>query len=263
MSLKRFMDRAYGGRARGRKLETRKGDVVFSLDDLLDRVGSRPSREQVEEIAPTDPILLHRLIETRPEKKHALVWGILTSLAAETSPVPLRIVGHDYAGLELSSGRLVLDQADRAGDHLGERMKGGRIMVRGRAGDYLGQEMSGGGIVADTCGNYAFRNMRGGFGVILSAAGSSVGLGNRGGRIVVRGGCGERAGWLMHGGSLRIGEDAGDYLGLLMSGGEIRVKGVAGKRAGWRMKGGTIAARGFGPEAGSGAVGGSILESGP
>lgn len=257
------MDQAYGGRARERKLETRKGEVIFSLEDLSDRVGPRPSREQVEEIAPADRTLLLRLIEGRPEKKHAMSWGILTGLAAERSPERLRVVGHDYAGLEMRSGRLVLDPADRPGGHLGERMSGGRITIEGRAGDYLGQEMSGGGIVAGSCGNYAFRNMWGGFGVILGGAGSCTGLGNSGGRIVVRKGCGERAGWLMHGGSLRIGRDAGDYLGLLMSGGEIRVKGRAGRRAGWRMKGGTIRAKGFGPEAGSGAVGGSILEPDP
>ncbi len=57
----------------------------------------------------------------------------------------------DYAGLELSSGTIILDagSADHvAKDHVGERMKGGRILVQGEAGDYLGQEMSGGGIVA-------------------------------------------------------------------------------------------------------------------
>jgi formylmethanofuran dehydrogenase subunit C len=255
------MDLAYGGRARGRRLETRKGEVIFSLEDLSDRVGPRPSREQVEEIAPADQTLLMRLIEGRPEKKHSMAWGILTGLAAERIAEPLRVAAHDYAGLEMRSGRLMLEAADRPGSHLGERMSGGRIVIECPAGDYLGQEMSGGGIVAQSCGNYAFRNMRGGFGVILGEAGSCAGLGNRDGRIVVRKGCGERAGWLMHGGFLRIGMDAGDYLGLLMSGGEIRLKGRAGKRAGWRMKGGTIRARGFGPEAGSGAVGGSILES--
>jgi glutamate synthase domain-containing protein 3 len=44
-----------------------------------------------------------------------------------------------------------------------------------------------------------------------------------------------------------------------MSGGEIRVEGRAGARIGWRMKGGTIKAGGFGPEAGAGSSGGSIM----
>jgi len=260
MGLKRFMDQAYGGRTRSRKLDTCKGDVVFSLEDLAERAGPRPCREKVAEFAPSDQTLLHRLIYSRPEKKHALIWGYLSSLAAEASPGPLELPGYDYAGLELRSGTVLLDVA---GEHAGERMKGGRILVKKRAGSYLGQEMTGGGIVAESCKDYAFRNMAGGFGVILGDAGSCIGLGNRGGRIVVRGSCKERAGWLMHGGTLRIGQDAGDYLGLLMSGGEIRVAGWAGSRAGWRMKGGTIRAGGVGPEAGSGAVGGSILEADP
>jgi formylmethanofuran dehydrogenase subunit C len=63
----------------------------------------------------------------------------------------------------------------------------------------------------------------------------------------------------MHSGKLRIRGNAGGYLGLLMSGGDILVKGRAGSRAGWRMKGGSIKAGAFGPEAGVGNQGGSIL----
>jgi formylmethanofuran dehydrogenase subunit C len=244
--MKGFMDEAYRGKARSRRLETRREDIVFGLEDLADRVGLRPARQDVEALAPDDPSLLARLIASDPGRKHGMIWGYLSSIAAERSAEPLRLPCRDYVGFEMRGGVILLE---RAGDHVGERMCGGRIFVRGEAGDYLGQEMAGGGIVAEGCGDYAFRKMRAGWGVVLADAGKFLGIGNCGGRIAVRGGCGKRAGWLMRGGSLRVRGDAGEYLGLLMSGGEIRVSGRAGMRAGWRMKGGTILAKAFGPEA--------------
>ncbi|HSD58255.1 MAG TPA: hypothetical protein VLB04_08740 [Methanotrichaceae archaeon] len=262
MKLKRFMDDAYQGKARTKRLETRKGDLVFGLEDLADRVGLKPSKAEVEELAPSDEAVLSRLISADPGKKYQLIWGYLTAIAAERISEPLRLPAKaakdakDYAGLELSGGVILMETG---GDHVGERMKGGRIFVRGGAGSHLGQEMAGGGIVAGFCKDYAFRNMRGGFGVVLGDAGNFTGLGNSGGRIAVRGNSGERSGWLMHSGNLRIKGNAGDYLGLLMSGGKILVKGTAGSRAGWRMKGGSIKAGAFGPEAGVGNQGGSIL----
>ncbi len=257
MKLADFMDDAYQGLSKGRRLETRHSDMIFSLEDLADRVGTKPSRNAVEELVPGDMSMLDRLIGSDPGKKYQLLWGYLSSIAAERSPGPLQLPARDYAGLELTFGTIILDEATDhlAKDHVGERMKGGRILVRLAAGDFLGQEMSGGGIVAGRAGDYAFRNMRGGFGVVRGDSGKSLGLGNSGGRIVCQGNCGERAGWLMHSGSLLVRGDAGEYLGLLMSGGKIVVKGRAGKRAGWRMKGGTIKANGFGPEAADGVLG--------
>jgi formylmethanofuran dehydrogenase subunit C len=252
MSIKGFMDEAYQGKARSKRLETRRGDIVFGLEDLAERVGLKPSRQDVEALAPDDPGLLARLIAADPGKKYGMIWGILSSIAAERSAEPLRLPRRDFIGLEMRGGAIVLDHA---GDHVGERMRGGRIFVRGEAGDCLGQEMAGGGIVAGSCGDYAFRKMRAGWGVVLEDAGKFLGIGNCGGRIAVRGGCGERAGWLMRGGSLRVRGDAGDYLGILMSGGEVKVLGRAGKRAGWRMKGGTILAKAFGPEAAANVMG--------
>jgi formylmethanofuran dehydrogenase subunit C len=231
MKLAEFMDDAYQGLKRGRRLETRQGDTIFSLEDLADRVGTKPSRNAVEELVPRDMSTLIRLIDSDPGKTYQLLWGYLSSIAAERSPEPLHLPARDYAGLELSSGTIILDEAKDhvAKDHVGERMKGGRIVVR--------------------------QNMRGGFGVVQGDSGNSLGLGNNGGKIICRGSCGERAGWLMRSGSLRVGGEAGDYLGLLMSGGKIMVMGLAGKRAGWRMKGGTIMASGFGPEAADGVLG--------
>ena len=252
MKLTRFMNDAYQGKKGGGRLKTRQGNIIFSLEDLADRVGIRPVRASVEEFAPSDDLLLGQIIAPEPVRKYQIIWGYLSSIAAERSSVPLCLPSRDYVGLELSRGIICLEEAK---DHVGERMKGGRIFASGSAGDYLGQEMSGGGIIAPGCRDYAFRNMRGGFGVILGNAGKFLCLGNSGGRVIVRGNCGERAGWLMHSGSMRIQKDAGDYLGLLMSGGKIIVKGRAGKRAGWRKKGGTIIAGSYGPEAANDLLG--------
>jgi formylmethanofuran dehydrogenase subunit C len=255
LNLKHFMDDAYQGKARCRRLDTRRGDMVFGLDDLCDRAGERPLKADIERLVPHDDRLILSLISAKPEKEHRMIWGLLTSISAERSTAPLRLLFGEFTGLELSGGTIILE---RGGDHVGERMNGGRIFIKGAAGDYLGQEMAGGGIVAGGCGDYAFRNMRGGWGVVLGSAGRFTGVGNSGGGIAVRGDCGERAGWLMRDGRLRIHGNAGDYLGLLMSGGEITVAGRAGSRCGWRMRGGKVSAAGFGPQAGEGCTGGSI-----
>jgi formylmethanofuran dehydrogenase subunit C len=254
MKLSSFMDSAYQkkGSVSGRRLKTRQSDMIFSLEDLADRIGERPSRAAVEELVSEDKNQLDLLISADPGKKYNHLWGYLSSLAAERSTAPLMLPSRDYVGLELSCGTIILAEGKA---HVGERMKGGRIVVQGLAGDYLGQEMQGGGIIAAGCRDYAFRNMRGGFGLVRGDAGKFAGLGNSGGRIVVQGSCKERTGWLMRSGSLYVRGDAGEYLGLLMSGGRIRVKGKAGKRAGWRKKGGSIAAGGFGPEAADDVLG--------
>lgn len=252
MKLVRFMDAAYQGKTSGRRLKTSRMDMIFNMEDLADQVGEKPSRAEVEQFVPQDKNQLELLISAHPGKRYALLWGYLTSLAAERSTAPLRLPCRDYAGLELAQGTIIMQEA---GAHVGERMKGGKILVLGSAGDYLGQEMSGGGIVAAGCRDYAFRNMRGGYGVVRGDCGKFAGLGNSGGRIVVQGSCGERAGWLMRSGSLYVRGDCGDYLGLLMSGGKIVVKGKAARRAGWRKKGGIITAASFGPEAANDVLG--------
>jgi len=252
MKLSSFMDSAYQKRGSGKRLKTRDGDVIFSLEDLADRVGVRPRREAVEELVTEDKNQLDLLISSDPGKKYCLIWGYLTSLAAERTAMPLKLPSRDYVGLELRHGTIILPEA---GDHIGERMSGGRIVVQGLAGDYLGQERRGGRIIAGGCRDYAFRNMRNGIGVVLGDAGKFLGIGNSGGRIAVRGSCKERAGWLMRSGSLKVMGNTGEYLGLLMSGGSILVRGRAGRRAGWRKKGRSISAGGFGPEAADDVIG--------
>jgi len=255
------MGDAYGHKIRNKNLETSKGDVILGFEDLVDRAGGSPTRQDVESLAPTDTRLLLRLVSSKPEgRRECQVWGYLTSIAAERSTEPLRLEPGDFAGMTLSRGTITIEAGDgRAGDHIGERMTGGRVIVNGIAGEYLGLEMSGGGIVAGSCTNYAFKGMSGGWGVVGGSAGNFLGLGCLDGSIVVRGSAGARAGWLMRGGRISILRDAGEYLGILMSGGRVMVRGSAGRRAGWRMKGGTILAGDFGDEAGEGALGGEIL----
>ncbi len=266
MKLVRFMDAAYQGKSPGRKLKTGQKNLIFNLEDLADQVGKKPSRAEVERLVPRDKNQLDLLISAQPGKKHAILWGYITSLAAECAAAPLILPCRDYAGLELTQGTIILqDTAGReschaksnaesrveshAASHVGERMTGGRILVQERAGDYLGQEMEGGGIIASGCRDYAFRNMRGGYGVVRGDAGKFLGLGNCRGRIAVLGSCAERAGWIMRGGSIYVRGDCGEYLGILMGGGRSTVSGRAERRAGWRKSGGSIRAASYGPEA--------------
>ena len=285
MKLKGFMDQAYEGKVRGEKrLDEKKGEFLLGFEDLAQRLKERPKRAEVEDLAPRDAdSIVDLVISASPkDKREETIWGILSSLAAESISEPLFIPPRNFAGLELKRGTIILDgeapasgpKARASGEagqtsapwtrahHLGEKMSGGRLVVRGGAGDYLVQEMEGGGIVCTSCGDYAFRNMKGGWGVVKGDAGNYLGVGNSGGRIAVKGRAGARAGWLMRSGRIWVGKDAGDYLGLMMSGGKISTWGRAGARAGWRMKGGLIKADGYGPEAGAEKVGGRIFRRG-
>lgn len=282
MKLSGFMDEAYAGKVRGEKrLEEKRGEFLLGFEDLARRLKERPKRAEVEALAPHDAdSVLSLVLSASPRgRREEMIWGFLTSLAAERLPSPLVIPPRDFAGIELREGTIILDgnaslsgskvrgsdgpnqigASWRRAHHLGERMSGGRLIIRGAVGDYLGQEMRGGGIVSASCGDYAFRNMRGGWGVVKGDAGNYLAIGNSGGNIAVKGRTGARAGWLMRSGKIRVGRDAGEYLGLMMRGGEISIIGRAGARAGWRMRGGLIVADGYGPEAGAERVGGRAL----
>ena len=251
MKLSSFMNSAYPEGNPSSRIKKSRKDMIFSLEDLADRIGERPERASVEELVGGEASQIELLLSSQPDKRCAMIWGYVSSLAAERSPLPLRLPARDYVGLELAGGSIILEKGR---DHVGERMSGGRIKIEGAAGDYLGQEMKGGGIVAAGCRDYAFRQMKGGWGVVKGDAGKFLGLGNSGGRIAVQGSCRERAGWMMGSGRMFGRGDAGECLGLIMGGGESLVRGEAGRRAGWRSKGGRIAASRFGPEAADGAL---------
>ncbi|MCK9566324.1 MAG: hypothetical protein M0Q43_09770 [Methanothrix sp.] len=115
MKLVGFMDAAYQGKASGRRLKTRQGDMIFSLEDLADQVGEKPSRAEVEQFVPQDKNQLDLLISAHPGKRYRILWGYLTSLAAESCTAPLMLPSGDYAGLELSRGTIILQEARGAG----------------------------------------------------------------------------------------------------------------------------------------------------
>jgi formylmethanofuran dehydrogenase subunit C len=280
LKLSGFMDAAYGGKVRGKKrFEKKTGEFLLGFEDLAGRLKERPKRAEVEALVPDDSeAIVDLVLSASPkERREEMIWGLLSGLAAERRSEPLVVPPRNYAGLEMKRGTIILDGAASASGtkgvsgggagqtgsakphHLGERMAGGRLVVRSGAGDYLGQEMRGGGIVSSSCGDYAFRNMAGGWGVVKGDAGNYLGVGNSGGRIAVKGRAGVRAGWLMRSGRIRIGKDVGEYLGMMTGGGSISVGGRAGPRAGWRMKDGLIEAAGYGPGAGDEKVGGRIL----
>jgi hypothetical protein len=88
MKLSEFMDDAYQGLTRGRRLETRQGDTIFSLEDLADRVGTKPSRNAVEELVPQDKSTLIQLIDSDPGKTYQLLWGISPALQPNAALSP-------------------------------------------------------------------------------------------------------------------------------------------------------------------------------
>jgi len=261
MTLTGFIDDAYKGKVRKKKrLEKRSGNFVLGFEDFTNRLEKRPTRIEVEKLAPFEAKVLTNLINSASpqDKREQKIWGYLTGLAAERSSEPLTLSAGDFAGMGLKQGVLVLKGEAR--HHMGEKMEGGKILVTGNAGSHLGQDMKGGGIkIAGTCGDYAFRNMVGGWAIIKGNAGNYLGVGNSGGRILVKGNAGSRTGWLMKRGRIRVNGAVKDYLGLIMSGGTISIGKTAGTRAGWRMKGGAIQASDYGPEVGVEKVGGKVL----
>jgi len=265
LTLKGFMSDAYGGKVRKKKrIEKKTGEFVLGFEDFVQRLGEKPSRDEVEELVSSDDDAIFGLIESASplNPREEKIRGYLSGIVAERSSKPLNLAAGNFAGAEMNSGVIVLKA--RAGgktppDHVGEKMRGGRIVLEVGAGHYLGQEMEGGGIVAPSCKDYAFRNMKGGWGVVKGDSGNYVGVGNSGGNILVKGRSGLRCGWLMHSGKIRVNGNVGEYLGLMMNGGKISIGGTAGSKAGWRMKDGKIVARGYGPEVGVEKVGGKIF----
>ena len=156
MKLKGFMDQAYGGKVRGkRRLEEKKGEFLLGFEDLAQRLKERPKRAEVEDLAPREADLIEDLVisATPKDKREEMIWGFLASLAAERLSEPLVIPPRNFAGLELKGGVIILEkevcEAPASGPkpggagrnrgtrahHLGERMSGGRLVVRGDAGD--------------------------------------------------------------------------------------------------------------------------------
>lgn len=136
------------------------------------------------------------------------------------------IAGRDCSTIEIRRGTSQLF-------HIGHRMQGGAIRVRGQAGDGLGERLQGGEIT------------------VRGNAGDQVGAGMSGGVITVHGNVGDRAGAAlpgqvtgMRGGLIQVDGDAGDRVGERMRGGTIVVLGNSGAFMACRMAAGTIIAMG-------------------
>ena len=156
MKLSGFMDQAYGGKVRGKKrIEEKRGEFLLGFEDLSQRLKERPKRAEVESLVPLEAnLIVDLVISASPkDKREEMIWGFLASLAAERLSLPLVIPPRNFAGLELKRGVIILDgeacEASATGPkpsgagqnrstrahHLGERMSGGRLVVRGGAGD--------------------------------------------------------------------------------------------------------------------------------
>ena len=132
MKLSSFISSAYPETSLSPIIKKGRKDMIFSLEDLADSIGERPNRASVEELVGGEASQIDLLLSSQPDKRCAMIWGYVSSLAAERSPLPLRLPARDYAGLELAGGSIILE---KGGDHVGERMGGGRIKIEGAAGD--------------------------------------------------------------------------------------------------------------------------------
>ena len=129
------------------------------------------------------------------------------------APAPrIRLVGDlalmDGIGAGLAAGELVVE--GDAGRHLGQRMSGGVIELRGSAGPLVGGADPG-----------AKRGMTGGEIIIRGSAGPMAGAGIRRGLIVVQGDAGEDAGRAMIAGSVLVFGSLGANPGLFSKRGSI------------------------------------------
>ena len=87
MTLKGFMNDAYGGKVRKKKrIEKKTGEFVLGFEDFAQRLGEKPGRNEVEELAPFDEAIFS-LIESASASpltpREERIWGYLSGIAAE------------------------------------------------------------------------------------------------------------------------------------------------------------------------------------
>lgn len=133
---------------------------------------------------------------------------------------------------------------------IGQKMRGGEIIVKGNVGMHLGSKMRGGRIIVEGDADaFAAQEIRGGELHIKGNAGNYLGSayrgnwrGIRGGTIVVDGDAGSEIGVFMQGGKITVKGDAKPFAGVHMKKGVIIIEGTAARRVGAEMIGGTIVA---------------------
>ncbi len=144
--------------------------------------------------------------------------------------------------------RLIIRNASRWLERIGERLVTGQIEVEGDAGSYLGRDMRGGQIrVRGNCGAFCASAMRAGFIEIdgdaddfLGAAVTGERQGMRGGMVLVRGNVGDRVGDRMRRGLILIEGSAGDFCCSRMVAGTVAVLGDMGNGIGAGMRRGSL-----------------------
>jgi formylmethanofuran dehydrogenase subunit C len=169
----------------------------------------------------------------------AAVLGDFFSIAGDSADADVVIEGDcsriKWLGNKMSGGRLVIRSS--VGTHLGSTMTGGTIEVHVDADDWAGAEMRGGLIrVYGSAGNHA------------GAAYPGSRRGMRGGELLVNGNAGDELGAVMRRGLIAVGGRVGEFAAAGMVAGSMFVFGPFGPNPGAGMKRGTLAAFGTAPE---------------
>ncbi len=156
----------------------------------------------------------------------------------------------DVDGVAGSTEEIVIEGDVSAVKHIGARMSGGKLIIKGNAGMHLGREMGGGEItVQGSVEDWLGAEMKGGLIRVKGNARNLVGSGYRGskvgmksGTIIIEGDAGREVGGLMRRGTIAVKGNLGTFAGALMTGGSIVCFGNIGGRAGAGMERGTILA---------------------
>ncbi|MFP4481948.1 MAG: formylmethanofuran dehydrogenase subunit C [Thermovirgaceae bacterium] len=135
---------------------------------------------------------------------------------------------------------------------IGEKMRGGLLVLKGSPGMHLGESMGNGKILVEgDLPDWCCCNMQGGLVMVRGGAGNMLAAalpgetrGMRGGVVIVEGDTGIRTGEAMRRGLIAVGGATGEFAGARMVAGTLAVFGRIARRAGGGMKRGTIMAIG-------------------
>ena len=177
--------------------------------------------------------LNHKLFEKKKEAKK------LFENSDESKKSLVRFISeendlqHEIKFLKSEKSKLI-DIYGNVGMHVGEKMAGGKILVRGDAAGWAGSDMKGGSIeILGNAADYLASPYRG------SSGGMSKG------KIIVHGNVGSDVAVFMKGGVIKIHGNAGPFLGFRMRGGTIHVEKNVGRRVAACMTGGKIVVSGI------------------
>jgi formylmethanofuran dehydrogenase subunit C len=131
--------------------------------------------------------------------------------------------------------QLVIANSSRHLHGIGSGMTSGNIRIEGDCGDHLGQDMRNGSIlVTGNSGHWTACGMFDG----MITPGNRQGM--RGGTLLVRGNSGDRTGDHLRRGRILVEGNAGAWCGSRMIAGTIAVLGKVGPKPGYAMRRGTL-----------------------